>query len=78
MIMAVCESCGKKAATGNNVSFSKRHTKRKFNTNVQSVRVLMGDNKFKRMTLCTKCMKALAKTGDTGKSFYEKLIAANS
>ena len=30
----VCEITGKKAITGNNVSHSKRRTKRKFNVNV--------------------------------------------
>jgi large subunit ribosomal protein L28 len=73
-IMATCETCGKKAATGMNVSFSKRHTKRKFRVNTQNVKVLIGD-KFVRMTLCTKCMKALAKTGGKGSSFYEKMLA---
>ncbi len=32
----VCEITGKKAITGNNVSHSKRRTKRKFNVNVQN------------------------------------------
>ncbi len=32
----VCEITGKKAITGNNVSHSKRRTKRKFNVNVHT------------------------------------------
>lgn len=32
----VCQITGKKAITGNNVSHSKRRTKRKFNVNVQN------------------------------------------
>jgi large subunit ribosomal protein L28 len=59
--MAVCANCGKKAVTGNNVSFSKRHTKRKFNPNLQRVRVLEGD-KLVRKIYCTKCIKAMSKT----------------
>ncbi len=30
----ICQITGKKAITGNNVSHSKRHTKRKFNVNL--------------------------------------------
>ena len=35
----VCQITGKKAITGNNVSHSKRRTKRKFNVNVQWIRL---------------------------------------
>lgn len=59
--MAVCAKCGKKAETGNAVSFSKRHTKRKFRPNLHAVRVMVGD-KLVRTTYCTKCIKAMHKT----------------
>ena len=34
-----CEICGKGQVSGNNVSHSNRHTRRKWNANIQSVRV---------------------------------------
>ncbi len=58
--MATCENCGKIAMTGNKVSHSKRHTKRRFDANIQRVHVLEG-NRNVRMKLCTKCIKALNK-----------------
>ena len=59
--MAICAKCGKKSETGNNVSFSKRHTKRRFRPNIQAVRVVEGD-KLVRTRYCAKCIKALSKT----------------
>ena len=58
--MAQCEHCGKIAQVGNNVSHSKRHTKRRFKPNVQRVHVLEGD-KLVRKYLCAKCIKTLNK-----------------
>ena len=58
--MAVCAHCGKTAQSGNNVSFSKRHTKRRFKANIQRANVLEGDKYVSKM-LCTKCIKALSK-----------------
>jgi len=58
--MARCENCGKAAMVGNNVSHSKRRTKRRFYPNIQRVRVKDGSNS-KRVYLCTKCIKALNK-----------------
>jgi len=58
--MAQCENCGKTAMVGNNVSHSKRRTKRRFYPNIQRVRVAVG-TQHKRMYLCTKCIKALNK-----------------
>ena len=34
-----CEICGKGQVSGNNVSHSNRHTKRKWNANIQNVRI---------------------------------------
>ena len=34
-----CEICGKGQVSGNNVSHSNRHTRRKWNANIQTVRV---------------------------------------
>ncbi len=58
--MAVCEHCGKTAQTGNNVSHSKRRTKRFFRANIHRVKVLEGDH-FVRKYLCAKCIKTLNK-----------------
>lgn len=58
--MAICASCGKKPQFGNSRSFSMRATRRKFNPNLQVVKVKEGD-KYVRKTYCTKCIKTLAK-----------------
>jgi len=58
--MAKCDNCGKSAMVGNNVSHSKRRTKRRFYPNIQRIRVKDGSNS-KRVYLCTKCIKALNK-----------------
>lgn len=59
--MARCENCGKTTSFGNNRSHSMKVTKRKFKANLQTVRVMEG-GQLVRKTLCTKCIKALAKT----------------
>jgi len=56
--------CGKKPSTGCNVSNSQRHTKRRWEPNLQRVRVVLnGANKHVRV--CTSCIKAgkIAKAG---------------
>ncbi|MBE2183425.1 MAG: 50S ribosomal protein L28 [Anaerolineae bacterium] len=58
--MAVCELCGKKPQFGNQRSFSMRATRRKFNPNIQRVRVFEG-GKYVQKSACTKCIKAMAK-----------------
>ncbi|HZR48750.1 MAG TPA: 50S ribosomal protein L28 [Streptosporangiaceae bacterium] len=54
---SVCDVCGKGPAFGNNVSFSHRRTRRRFNPNIQTVRAMIGGNR-KRMNVCTSCIKA--------------------
>ena len=54
---AVCDVYGKKPTFGNNISHSHRRTRRRFNPNVQKVRVVV-DGAPKRLTVCTKCLKA--------------------
>lgn len=61
LTMAQCSNCGKKPVFGHNVSFSKRATNREFRPNLQKVTVVVGGKKVKK-TLCTKCIKGLAKT----------------
>jgi large subunit ribosomal protein L28 len=58
--MAVCEVCGKKPQFGNQRSFSMRATRRKFSPNIQKVTVREGQTMV-RKSMCTKCIKSLAK-----------------
>lgn len=52
-----CEICGKGQVSGNKVSHSNIHSKRKWNPNIQTVRV--SDNgSVRRMKVCTRCMKS--------------------
>jgi large subunit ribosomal protein L28 len=57
----ICAVCGKKPAFGHNRSHSMVATKRRFNPNLQRVRVLL-DGKAQRAYVCTRCLK-------TGKGF---------
>ncbi|MEA3507996.1 MAG: 50S ribosomal protein L28 [Synergistota bacterium] len=54
----VCDCCGRGSATGNNVSHSNRHTKRRWNINLQSVKVDMGGGETRRMRICTRCLRS--------------------
>jgi large subunit ribosomal protein L28 len=58
--MAKCENCGKGPMFGNRRSHSMRATRHKFKPNLQRVRVMQA-GQLVRKTLCTKCIKALAK-----------------
>ncbi|HSO01187.1 MAG TPA: 50S ribosomal protein L28 [Gaiellaceae bacterium] len=53
----VCASCGKKPSFGNNRSHSMVATRRRFNPNLQKVRVLL-NGVAKRAYICTRCLKA--------------------
>ncbi len=53
-----CEICGKGQTSGNNVSHSMRHTRRKWNANIQSVRVVSENGSVRKANVCTKCMKS--------------------
>lgn len=53
----VCTLCGKHPAAGRNVSHSNRVTNRMFRPNIQQVTALI-DGSVKRISVCTKCMKA--------------------
>ena len=53
----VCAICGKKPGFGNSRSHSMVATKRRFNPNLQRVRVLL-DGQAKRAYVCTRCLKA--------------------
>ena len=53
----VCHSCGKKPAFGQSRSHSLVATKRRFNPNLQKVRILEGETS-KRVYVCTRCLKS--------------------
>ena len=53
----VCVICGKKPGFGNNRSHSMVATKRRFNPNLQRVRLVL-DGKPTRDYVCTRCLKA--------------------
>lgn len=52
-----CVICHKKSISGNQVSHSKRHTKRKFKPNLQRVNILVSGKK-KKVYVCTSCIQA--------------------
>ncbi len=59
-----CEITGKKPMTGNAVSHSMRHTKRRQFPNLQTKRIWVPEEgRFIRMKICTKALKAMAKNG---------------
>lgn len=60
----VCQVTGKRPTTGNNVSFSNRKTKRRFEPNLQTKRYYIpSEGRWVTLTLSTKGMKTIAKRG---------------
>ncbi|MGD9696909.1 MAG: 50S ribosomal protein L28 [Thermoleophilia bacterium] len=53
----VCSVCGKAPTFGNNRSHSMRATPRRFNVNVQKVRILKGVTPV-RAYVCARCLKS--------------------
>jgi len=53
----ICTTCGKAPAMGNNVSHSHRHTKRRFDPNLQRVRILVNGHP-RHAYVCTRCLKS--------------------
>ena len=53
----VCAVCGKAPAFGHNRSHSMVATKRRFNPNLQRVRILV-NGVARRTYVCTRCLKA--------------------
>jgi large subunit ribosomal protein L28 len=53
----VCHSCGKGPAFGQSRSHSMVATKRRFDPNLQKVRILVGSAP-RRVYVCTRCLKA--------------------
>jgi len=53
----ICEICGKKPITGNNVSHSHHKTRRRWLPNLQRVRAQINGT-IKRIKVCTNCLKS--------------------
>lgn len=53
-----CEICGKGPQFGNNVSHANNKTRRRFNPNLQKIRVQRPNGGVMRMKVCTKCIKS--------------------
>jgi large subunit ribosomal protein L28 len=53
----ICHSCGKRPAFGQSRSHSMVATKRRFDANLQKVRITEGGAP-KRVYVCTRCLKA--------------------
>ena len=54
---ATCDVCGKKPSFGNSISHSHRRTPRRWNPNIQSMRVKVGGTP-KKLDVCAACIKA--------------------
>ncbi len=52
----VCSICSKRPITGNQISKSLRHTKRRWLPNLQRVRVQTEEG-VRRIRVCTKCIR---------------------
>ncbi len=52
-----CAVCGKGQVSGNNVSHSNRHTRRKWNPNIQNIRITE-EGRVKRANVCTRCIRS--------------------
>jgi large subunit ribosomal protein L28 len=52
-----CDMCGKGPQFGNNVSHANNKTRRRFNPNLQPVRVAMPTGGNTRLKVCTRCIK---------------------
>ncbi len=53
----VCELCGRRPSTGNNVSHAKNRTKRRFMPNLQRVRARVSGG-VRRIRVCTRCIRS--------------------
>jgi len=53
----VCDICGKKPISGNNISHAHNRTRRRWEPNLQHVRAKV-DGRSKRLTVCTACIKS--------------------
>ncbi len=54
----VCDICGKRPHTGNNVSHANNKTKRRFQPNLQRVRAQVMGGCVRRIKVCTRCLRS--------------------
>ncbi len=54
----VCDVCGKGPQFGNKISHAHNVTHRRFNPNLQSVRVTDEKGRTKRAMVCTRCLRS--------------------
>ena len=53
----VCHVCGKRPATGNNVSHAHNKTRRRWLPNLQTVKIITAEGVRRRVRVCTTCIK---------------------
>lgn len=54
----MCDKCGKKPQSGNNVSHANNKSKRRFKPNLFSVRTQLPSGEVKTITVCTRCLRS--------------------
>ena len=54
----VCKVCGKKPATGNNVSHAHNKTRRRWLPNLQKVRAMDENGATRQIRVCTRCIRS--------------------
>ena len=54
----ICDHCGKKPQSGNNVSHANNKTKRRFEPNLVNVRAQLPSGEVKTITVCTRCLRS--------------------
>ncbi len=59
--MARCQITGKKPSFGNNVSHSKRRTRRTWKPNIQKVTIVDSDGTRRKVRVCTSHLRTLYK-----------------
>ncbi len=55
-----CDICGKRPEYGNQVSHSKRHTRRRWLPNVHRTNLLVEGNEYS-VNICTRCLRTYYK-----------------
>jgi len=53
----MCDVCGKKPISGNNISHAHNKTRRRWLPNIQNARAIV-DGKVKRIKVCAACLKS--------------------
>jgi large subunit ribosomal protein L28 len=53
-----CDICGKKPQFGNSISHAHNVTRRRFNPNLQSIRVTDEKGRTRRALVCTRCLRS--------------------